>query len=255
MVPRPLGRTGLCVAPVGLGTVKIGRNEGVKYPKGFSLPTDKEVAALLDRALELGVNLIDTAPAYGTSEERLGAFVKAHRAEIVLATKCGEFFEKGVSRWDFSKKALERQIAASLKKLRTDAVDVLLLHSDGRDEDVLAQGVMTLIAARKRGQARTIGISAKTTEGIEEAMGVVDVVMAPFNRADRKLEGALKAARKAGVGVLAIKTVEQGRAVDPAAAVAFVAGQAFVDAAVVGTLNPAHLEAAVRAVEAIEQAG
>jgi aryl-alcohol dehydrogenase-like predicted oxidoreductase len=249
MVPRPLGRTGLCVAPVGLGTVKIGRNEGVKYPKGFALPTDKEVAALLDRALELGVNLIDTAPAYGSSEERLGAFVKAHRAEIVLATKCGEFFEKGASRWDFSKKALAGQIAASLKKLKTEAVDVLLLHSDGKDEAVLKKGLDALLAARRRGQARAIGISAKTEAGIRAAIGQVDVIMAPFNRADRKLETALAAARKAGLGVLAIKTVEQGRAVDPAAAVAFVAGQAFVDGAVVGTLNPAHLEAAVRAVE------
>lgn len=249
MVPRPLGTTGLRVAPVGLGTVKIGRNEGVKYPQGFALPTDAEVAAILGRALDLGVNLFDTAPAYGTSEERLGAFVKAHRKEIVLVTKCGEFFEKGASRWDFSKSALEGQIAASLRRLKTDAVDVLLLHSDGRDEEALAQGAETLRAAKKRGQARAVGISAKTDAGIRRAIGLADVVMAPFNRGQQDLGPALAAARKAGVGVLAIKAVEQGRAADPAAAVAFVAGQAFVDGVVVGTLNPAHLEAAVRAVE------
>ncbi|MCC6739271.1 MAG: aldo/keto reductase [Planctomycetia bacterium] len=249
MVPRPLGGTGLRVAPVGLGTVKIGRNEGVKYPGSFALPTDAEVAALLGRALDLGVNLLDTAPAYGTSEERLGGFVKANRSRIVLVTKCGEFFENGVSRWDFTRTALEGQIGASLKRLRTDAVDVLLLHSDGRDEEALAQGAEALGEARRRGQARAVGISAKTDAGIRKAIGLVDVVMAPFSRGQQDLGPALAAARKAGLGVLAIKAVEQGRASDPAAAVAFAAGQAFVDCVVVGSLNAAHLEAAVRAVE------
>ena len=165
MVPRPLGKTGISVSPIGLGTVKLGRNTGVKYPKGFELPTDAEVAALLDRALELGVNFFDTAPAYGTSEERLRPFVKAHRKEIVLATKCGEFHENGVSRWDFSRKAMEAQIAESLKRLGTDHVDVLLLHSDGSDQPI-SDAIATLRDARDRGVARAIGISAKSDAGI-----------------------------------------------------------------------------------------
>jgi aryl-alcohol dehydrogenase-like predicted oxidoreductase len=251
MVRRPLGKTGLSVAPIGLGTVKLGRNFDVKYPKEFELPTDAEVAALLARALELGVNLFDTAPAYGSSELRLAPFVRAHRNEIVLATKCGETFAKQSSKWDFRRAPLEDQIAQSLKRLGTDHVDLLLLHSDGRDEEILTKtdAVATLLDAKKRGQARAVGLSAKTDAGIRGCIGLLDVVMAPFNQKDQALRPALEAAHKAGLGVLAIKAVEQGRAVDPAAAVAFVAGQPFVNAVVLGTLNPGHLAAATKAVQ------
>ncbi|MEK7469566.1 MAG: aldo/keto reductase [Planctomycetota bacterium] len=252
MVPRALGKTGLRVAPVGLGTVKLGRNFDVKYPKEFELPTDAEVAALLARALELGVNLFDTAPAYGSSELRLAPFVKAHRNEIVLATKCGEIFAKQSSKWDFRRAPLEDQIAQSLKRLGTDHVDLLLLHSDGRDEEILTKtdAVATLIDAKKRGQARAVGLSAKTDAGIRGCIGLLDIVMAPFNQADQSLGSALEGAHRAGLGVLAIKAIEQGRATDPAAAVAFVASRPFVDAVVLGTLNPSHLAAAVKAVDA-----
>ncbi len=70
---RPLGSTGIKVSLLGLGTVKLGRNEGVKYPRPFDLPDDRSVVALLETAQSLGINLLDTAPAYGRSEERLGA--------------------------------------------------------------------------------------------------------------------------------------------------------------------------------------
>jgi aryl-alcohol dehydrogenase-like predicted oxidoreductase len=67
---RPLGSTGLMVSPLGLGTVKLGRDQGVKYPNGFTIPDDQQARALLNQARGLGINLIDTAPAYGISEER-----------------------------------------------------------------------------------------------------------------------------------------------------------------------------------------
>ena len=70
---RALGTTGIEISPIALGTVKIGRNVGVKYPSGFELPNDAEVRELLALAWDLGVNLIDTAPAYGSSEQRLEA--------------------------------------------------------------------------------------------------------------------------------------------------------------------------------------
>ena len=60
---RALGSTGIQVSPLGLGTVKLGRNQQVKYPRPFELPGDEEVLALLGLARELGVNLLDTAPA------------------------------------------------------------------------------------------------------------------------------------------------------------------------------------------------
>ena len=61
---RPLGSTGILVSPLGLGTVKLGRDQGVKYPNGFQIPNDDEARMLLRQAQQLGINLIDTAPAY-----------------------------------------------------------------------------------------------------------------------------------------------------------------------------------------------
>jgi len=252
MVPRPLGSTGLSATPVGLGTVKLGRRTRVNYPVEYDLPTDVEVATLLDGALDLGVNLFDTAPAYGSSERRLASFVKAHRGEIVLATKCGETFEAGSSRWDFRRRALERQIAQSLNRLGTDHIDLLFLHANDSDEEILTKtdAVATLQDAKRRGQTRAIGISAKTDAAVLAAIGVLDVVMAPFSRGKQSLGPALESAHDAGLAVLAIKSLEQGRAVDPGAAIAWVATRVFVDAVVVGTVNPRHLATAVKAVPA-----
>jgi len=62
--------TGIAVSPLGLGTVKMGRNTAVKYPRHFEIPDDKQVQNVLSQAWELGINLLDTAPAYGNSEQR-----------------------------------------------------------------------------------------------------------------------------------------------------------------------------------------
>jgi aryl-alcohol dehydrogenase-like predicted oxidoreductase len=69
---RPFGNTGIDVSILGLGTVKLGRDQGVKYPNDFAIPDDQQAAQLIAIAREQGINLIDTAPAYGTSETRLG---------------------------------------------------------------------------------------------------------------------------------------------------------------------------------------
>src|SRR3546814_6132063 len=82
-----LGSTGLKVSPLGLGTVKFGRNQGVKYPAAFEIPDEEALAGLLDLARSLGVNLLDTAPAYGGSEERLGRLLRGQRDRWVIDRK------------------------------------------------------------------------------------------------------------------------------------------------------------------------
>ena len=98
MLKRPLGNSGLAVSPLGLGTVKFGRNSGVKYPRPFELPSDAQIADLLALAHSLGINLLDTAPAYGASEERLGEAIAGNRERWLLCTKAGEEFIDGRSR-------------------------------------------------------------------------------------------------------------------------------------------------------------
>jgi aryl-alcohol dehydrogenase-like predicted oxidoreductase len=246
MVPRPLGRTGLVVSAIGLGTTKLGRNTDVKYPERFALPSDETVRDLLETSLALGINLIDTAPAYGESEGRLGTFVESHRDRVVLCTKCGEQYKDGVSTYDFSADAIVASTEESLRRLRTDHIDVLLLHSNGRDLEILTQtdALEALDRLKKSGKVRAAGISAKTEEGIARACETLDVVMAPFNEKETSLADALKNAHDRGLGVLAIKGLYSGHLEAPRA-IEFVLKQPFIDSLILGTINPAHLKEAV----------
>src|SRR5687768_4809484 len=101
MQHRILGKTGRLVSPIGFGAFKIGRNQGIKYPSGYALPDDVAVERLLNGVLDLGINLIDTAPAYGISEQRIGQFLSHRRNEFTLSTKVGETFEDGHSRYEY----------------------------------------------------------------------------------------------------------------------------------------------------------
>lgn len=248
---RPLGRCGIEVPAIGLGTVKLGRNTDVKYPDAFALPDDDAVAALLARALELGVDLIDTAPAYGTAEQRLAGFVAAERERIVLCSKAGERYDaEAGSRYDFCAGDLRASVGESLATLGCHRLDLLLLHSDGRDTEILGDPAVAalLCELREAGQARAVGISAKTAEGIDAAVACgLDVVMTGFSQADPSRADALARAHAAGLGTLAIKGLASGHASDPAAAIRWVLGHDFIDALVIGTRSPAHLEDAVRA--------
>jgi aryl-alcohol dehydrogenase-like predicted oxidoreductase len=71
MQDRTLGRSGIRVSPLGFGAFKIGRNQGIKYPSSYDLPDEKSVSRLLNELLDLGITYIDTAPAYGLSEDAL----------------------------------------------------------------------------------------------------------------------------------------------------------------------------------------
>jgi aryl-alcohol dehydrogenase-like predicted oxidoreductase len=249
MVRRQLGRTGLTVSSVALGTTKLGRNTGVKYPVDFTLPSDQEVATLLESARQLGVNLIDTAPAYGESERRLSSFINNHRDEIVLCTKCGEQYLNGRSIYDFSAQAILASVEQSLRSLRTDHVDILLLHSDGNDVEILTQtdAIDTLSQLKKSGKIRAAGISAKTKRGILEAARTLDVIMAPFSQKEPSLAEALAEVQDQGLGVLAIKGLFSGH-LEAGPAIEFILSQPFIDALVLGTIDPAHLaEAAAMA--------
>jgi aryl-alcohol dehydrogenase-like predicted oxidoreductase len=246
MVRRQLGRSGLVISPIGLGTTKLGRNTDVKYPESFALPSDEQIAALLASAAKLGVNLIDTAPAYGESERRLGGLIERHRDQIVLCTKCGEQYADGRSSYDFSAPAISASVEQSLRRLRTDHIDVLLLHSNGNDVEILTQtGALEALSRLKQaGKIRAAGISAKTESGIREAARTLDVVMAPFSQKEPALATALAVAHDDGLGVLAIKGLFSGH-LEARAAVDYVLRQEFIDALIVGTINPSHLADAV----------
>jgi aryl-alcohol dehydrogenase-like predicted oxidoreductase len=247
---RPLGDSGLIVSPLGLGTVKLGRDQGVKYPNGFTIPDDNAARALLDQARGLGINLIDTAPAYGVSEERLGPLLRGQREEWVIVSKVGEEFIGGQSSFDFSPYHARYSLERSLKRLETDRIDLLLVHSDGNDVAILRDsGVYETLAELKReGKIRAFGLSGKTVDGGLLALEHGDCAMVTYNLAEQGERAVLDRAASHHKGILVKKALASGHAVlageDPVrASFELVFGHPGVTAAIVGTINPQHLAA------------
>jgi len=246
---RPLGRTGLNVSPLGLGTVKLGRNQGVKYPIGFTLPDDREAAMLLAQARQLGINLIDTAPAYGTSETRLGPLLRGQRHEWVIVSKVGEEFDAGVSSFDFSAHHTRLSVERSLKRLETDFIDLVLVHSDGNDLEILEQsGVYPMLAQLKaEGKIRGFGFSGKTVEGGILALQTGDCAMVTYNLNEQGEKPVLDYAAAHGKAILVKKALASGHVclspgTDPVrASMQLLFDHPGVVSAIVGTINPLHL--------------
>ena len=237
-----LGKSGLNVSPLGLGTVKFGRAQGVKYPHPVVIPSDQQAKQLLQTALDLGINLVDTAPAYGDSEARLGQLLKHDRGHWIICTKVGERFDGRSSHYDFSPETCLKSVHASLERLQTDWLDIVLIHSDGNDEHILRHlGTLdALKELRAAGKVRLVGISHKTVPGAQLAINQgADVIMAALSRTDQSERELIAAAADAGVGVLVKKALASGHA--NANDLAFVSQQSGVHCVVVGTTNPAHL--------------
>ncbi len=252
MVRQRLGRSPLWVTPIGFGAFKIGRHTGTKYPDAYDLPSDREAELILNTVLDLGINYIDTAPAYGCSEERIGRFLAHRRDEFVLSTKVGETYSQDGSTYDFSAAAVRRSVTQSLHRLQTDVVDLVLIHSDGRDLYVLNEtdAVATLTALRDEGLVRAIGLSGKTVEGAAACLSWADVVMVEYHLEDTSHEAVIDEAAQNEVGVIVKKGLASGR-LPAREAVRFVLDQAAVGSVVVGTLNEEHLKTNIQVAQQI----
>lgn len=246
MKRRPLGSSGIDVSPLGLGTVKIGRNEQVKYPRDFRIPDDAEVSELLTLAWELGINFIDTAPAYGTSEQRLGRLLP-HAEDWVIMTKVGEIFENGQSRFDFTAEHTRQSVENSLKKLKRDMIDVVLVHSDGNDMDIINDraALETLDSMKQAGLIRAYGMSTKTVEGGCWIVEHTDVVMATYNLETVDELPVIERAHELNKGVVVKKGLQSGHAASVEDAFRHVLAQPGVSSMIVGTISPGHLRANV----------
>ena len=244
---RALGTTGIEVSLIGLGTVKLGRNTALDMPP-FELPSLSDARRLIDCAWDLGINLLDTAAAYGESEARLGALLAGNRQRWVLCTKAGEIHEDGESRYDFSAQAIRQSVETSLRRLRTDYLDIALVHSDGRDMAILsdAEGLDTLNDLKQAGAIRAVGFSHKTVAGGRTALAQCDVIMTALSHGDRSQRDVVREAGDRGCGVLIKKPLDSGRSAPET--LHYLAEQPGVSSIVVGTTNPAHLERNVVAI-------
>ena len=273
---RPLGNSGLSVSPLGLGTVKLGRDQGVKYPNGFTIPDDRTAAALLSQARALGINLLDTAPAYGVSEQRLGPLLRGQRQDWVICSKVGEEFDHGASHFDFSAAHTRFSVERSLRRLETDYLDLVLVHSDGNDLAVLEQTEVyaTLAQLKQEGLIRAFGFSGKTVAGGLRALEAGDCAMVTYNLNEQGEKPVLDYAASHDKGILIKKALASGHACRPAQQVdqavspdAGLAGEdpvrasfelifahPAVSSAIVGTINPAHLASNVATLAALLKA-
>lgn len=209
---NPLGQTGINVSALGWGTVKLGRDQKVKYPESFTLPDDEQALNLLGLARELGINLIDTAPAYGTSEERLGKLLQKRRHDWVISTKVGEEFAEGESSYDFTAAHLRFSVERSLRRLRTDYIDLILVHSNGTDEEIVERYEVfdTLAELKRAGWIRAFGMSSKTIAGGLLSARYADATMVTYNPQHLDELTVIEECQRRGKGVLIKKAFASG---------------------------------------------
>ncbi len=184
---RTLGRTGLKVSRIGLGTAEIGFAYGVG-PR--ILPPENEAVKLLKRAVSLGVNYFDTAYFYGLAEERIGKSGIAKKDGIVIATKCGQFLEKGEDpRGQELEQRLREQVEISLRNLKVDSVPILMLH--GGSEEQIKRGELTELLKKfqREGKARFLGISTRGEEAPLAAIesDTFDVIQVAYSILDQRM--------------------------------------------------------------------
>ncbi len=195
---RRLGRTGLKVSVVGIGTWQFGGNWGKQFEQN-------EVDAMLGRARELGVNLLDTAACYGgdhLSEEFIGNFLrKEDRADWVVATKFGH-----MPGW--RPEEVRQTIGDSLEALQTDYIDIFQFHS-GSNEVFDTPGLWEMLGKQvEEGVLRHLGISIGSNDNLyqTEKAGEVgaEVIQVVYNRLNKTPEERVfPSCRKQDLGVLA----------------------------------------------------
>lgn len=213
MNKRELGNTGIIVSEIAFGGVEIG------MPYGFGVNTKTDMLSrenaikLLHEALDNGINFFDTARLYGDSESIMGEAFEGRRNEVVLSTKCKHFVnaEGNIPGYDELKKLVEDSLEESLVFLRTDHVDVFMLHQ--ADLEILNNRDIKKVfkAIKESGKTRAIGASTYT---VEETVSAInngwDVVQLPFNLLDQKQSACFEIASQKGVAIIVRSVLMKG---------------------------------------------
>ena len=262
---KNIAETGLAVSPLGLGTVKLGRTAGVKYPDSFKIPDDVQTLKLLSEASDLGINLIDTAPSYGNSEQRLGQLLPKLNREWVIATKVGELFNADIaqSHYNFTAEFIKQSVVQSLKNLRRDVLDIVLIHSDGNDQYIIQHlGVLEILNdLKQQGLIRATGMSTKTVNGGLLAIQQSDIAMVMHNSGYQDEQAVLDQAATSNKAVFIKKALNSGHlassssVTDPVqASFDSIYQNPAVTSIVIGTITLSHLTSNVsKAVKALEK--
>lgn len=198
MEKRKFGKTGMEFSVLGFGGAEIGYDNSM---------TQEKVSELLNSALDAGLNVIDTAAAYKTSEELIGNAVGKRRNEFYLLTKCGAL--DAFTRSDWSKKGILETIETSLRNLKTDYLDIAQLHSCSSEILKRGEAIEALLRAQEKGYTRFIGYSGDNEDArtaIE--MDVFDSLQTSVSIADQSpIDTNIKLAAKKNLGVIAKRPI------------------------------------------------
>ena len=273
METRTLGNTELKISRLGVGLARIGAE--------LTMADVDEAGQVLDRALDVGINFLDTAGCYGAAGEMVGRTIAHRRDEYVLATKCGHA-TGDLSGQPWTAQTIKGSVARSLARMKTDHLDLLQLHSCGLE--VLQQGevIEALLEAKRSGQTRFIGYSGDNEAALWAVeSGLFDTLQTSYNVADQHARTRLFGpARAKGMGIIVKRPVANGAwgaqripyayaseyfrraqlmaqagpipgAPDDRILVAtgFVFAHPDVDTAIVGTRNPSHMKANIEMFE------
>jgi aryl-alcohol dehydrogenase-like predicted oxidoreductase len=198
MEKRRLGKTDMDVSVLGFGGSEI----------GYEATSEETVEALLNGALDAGLNVIDTAECYRASEEMIGRTVSKRRNEFFLFTKCGHpHGMESAANW--SKTSILQSIERSLKRLQTDKIDIVQLHSCSESELRKGEVIEALQAAREKGHTRYIGYSGDSRAAHYAAeCGAFDTLQMSINIADQEaIDLTMPIAREKKLGVIAKRPI------------------------------------------------
>jgi aryl-alcohol dehydrogenase-like predicted oxidoreductase len=214
-----LGRTGLTVTKLGYGAMEL-RGPGGGVGREID---DATAGELLNQVLDSGINLIDTSPDYGRSEELIGTYLGYRRDEFVLTSKCGcavstDGSPVGFGEHTFTRENVRAGVEQSLRRMQTDRVDVVQFHASPawsilEEHDSIAE----LVTLRDEGKVRFIGMSGTepNIDGHIEA-DAFDVFQIPYSAIEREHEEIITRAAQAGSGTIIRGGVARGIASAPA---------------------------------------
>jgi aryl-alcohol dehydrogenase-like predicted oxidoreductase len=212
MKRRILGRTGLAVSELSLGTVEIGMDYGIPVEGSHGRPEEAEAARLLNHALDMGINFLDTARLYGEAEAIIGRALSTRRPEYVLASKAPSFHQEDLTSAQRKQKIAE-SVKESLRQLQTDVIDILMIHSAPQEVILQGDALEALRALREEGHIRFLGASVYGEEAALAAIadGGYDCLQIAYSALDRRPERAvLPEAARHQVGIVARSVVLKG---------------------------------------------
>jgi aryl-alcohol dehydrogenase-like predicted oxidoreductase len=199
---RFLGHTGLTVSALSLGTVSLGVDYGIAAPGAFGRPSEDDAIALVRAALDRGITLIDTSPAYGNAERIVGV-ATGHDPRAIIATKVA--LPPGSYVASAFRRTVDVSLEASLRALKRDVIDILQITNATREMIEAPAITDALLDVKERGLVRVLGASVYEESA---ALAVIrsrayDVVQIALNVLDqRKLRQIIPEAHAAEVGVI-----------------------------------------------------